>query len=67
MCSKFKIYQILENGLRLPLAHIFQDPYLSGVKTWPEKLVYLLRCLVVSLTHSQNETLNCLKHGFLNF
>ena len=45
---------------------ILQDPYLSSMKTWPEKLVYMLCCLVASLTRLQNETFIGLKHGFLN-
>ena len=65
MCSKVKIDQILDIGLRWPLTHILQDPY-SSVKTSPEKLVYMLCCLFASLTRLQNETFNCLKHGFLN-
>ena len=64
MCNKVKICQILDNGLRWPLAHTLQDPYLSGVKAWPEKLVYMLCCLFASLARLQNDTL---KHGFLNY
>ena len=66
MCSKVKICQILDNSLRWPLAHIIQDPYLSGVKTWPEKLAYMLCCSFASLTYLQSGTFYCLKHRFLN-
>ena len=66
MCNKVKICQILGNGLRWPLAHIMKEPYLSGVKTWPEKVVNMLCYLFASLTHLQNKTFNHLKYGFLN-
>ena len=67
MCNMVKICQILDNGLRWHLAHILQDPDLSSVKTWLQKLIYMLCCLVAPLTCLQNETFNCLKHGFLAY
>ena len=38
-----------------------QVPYLSGVKTWQEKLIYMLCCLFTALTRIQNEFFNCLR------
>ena len=49
------------------LGHISKDSYLSGVKTWPEKFVYMLCCVSVSLTRLQNETCNYLENGFITF
>ena len=40
---------------------------LSGVKTYPEKLVSMLYCLLAALICLQNATFNCLKHGFFNY
>ena len=66
MCNKFKFCQIVDNDLRWSLTHILQDANLSGVKIWPEKLVYMLFCLLASLICTQNKTFKCLKHVLLN-
>ena len=63
MCTKVKICQILDNDL----LHIFFMIHIfSGMETWPEKLVYMLCCLFVSLTCLLNEMFTCLKYGFFN-
>ena len=63
MCTKVKICQILDNDL----SHIFFMIHIfSGMETWPEKLVYMLCCLFVSLTCLLNEMFTCLKYGFFN-
>ena len=61
--SKFVKFLVMAS---LDFWHIlFKIHNLSGVKTWTEKLLYMLCCLFASLTRLQNETY-CLKHGFLN-
>ena len=39
-----------QNRTKAHTLHTLQDLYLSGVKIWPEKLVYMLWCLFASLT-----------------